>query len=54
MVARRIPFDDGDSRSINTDVTVRFPGTGVAARFCLPDGDGVGDVLLLLPHVVGA
>lgn len=54
VVARWVPFDDGDRGAHNTDASVRFPGVGVGVGFHLPDGDGGRHLLLLLPHVVGA
>lgn len=54
VVARGVPFDDGDSGAHFTDAAVRFPGAGVGARVRLLDGDGGGDLLLILSHVIGA
>lgn len=51
LVARRLPPDDGDRRSDDTDAALRFQRTRVGPRVHLPNYDGPGDVLLLLSHV---
>lgn len=54
VVARGISFDDGDSGAHNTDAAVRIPGAGMGTGIRLLNGDGGGDLLLLLSHVIGA
>lgn len=53
-MARGVSSDDGDSGADDTDAAIRVQGFRVGSRFLLPDGDGRGDLLLLLPHVKGA
>lgn len=53
-MARGFPFNDGDRGSHHTDATVCVERVGVGVGSVLPNGDGTGHVLLLLPYVQGA
>lgn len=53
-MARGVPFDNGDRGPHDTDVAVRFPGAGLGVGVPLLNGDGSGDLLLLLSHVLSA
>lgn len=54
MVACGVSFDDGDSGPHHTDAALRVPGAGLGGGLPLFNGDGGGDLLLLLSHVLGA
>lgn len=49
-----VSFDDGDSGPHHTDAALRVPGAGLGGGLPLFNGDGGGDLLLLLSHVLGA
>lgn len=54
MVARGVPFDDGDRGTDDSDAAVRVQRIGMGIRVFLLDDYGGGDFLLLFPHVEGA
>jgi hypothetical protein len=54
MVARGVSSDDGDSGAADTDFTLRVQRVRVGPRVLLLDGDGRGDLLLVLSHVQSA
>ena len=49
-MARGVSSDDGDSGADNTDIAVRVQRVGVGPGVLLLDGDGSGDLLLVLSH----
>jgi hypothetical protein len=53
-VARGVSSDDGDSGAADTDFTLRVQRVRVGPRVLLLDGDGRGDLLLVLSHVQSA
>ena len=54
MVACGFPFNDGDRGANHIDAALRVQRVGVGAWAVLPDGDGSGHLLRLLPHVQSA
>lgn len=53
-MARGVSSDDGNSGTDNIDVTVCVQGAWMGPGVSVFNGDGVGDVLLLLSDVKGA
>lgn len=49
-----ISSDDGDSWANYTDVALRVPWSWMGSGVSLFNGNGDGDLLLLLSHVVGS
>jgi len=53
-VARGVSSDDGHSRADDTDFALRVQRVRLGPRVLLLDGDGRGDLLLVLSHVQSA